>query len=486
MKHLFIFLLGLLVILPAPVSANEGAGLLFSDLNGALPKGLWRKQMRSEINFLLKNLPPDSDLKSVQEIKRNMLLSYYDTTLIVDDIKPPPGEDLLTLRLQKLLEMGLWQDAFSLYTKSTEDPGNNDKLAQIGVLLIMAQKGLSTACLEEKVLAPRFPDSDFWTQIDSACAVEIQSKDPSTLDFAGSTVLQAVYNDKDFKISANDVAALENLSFLELALLARKKRINYDNLASLQGTPPHILKTFLNDPNFPQASKESLEELARRKILLPESPPALSEENEDLAENSVESLSQQQLTSRIAKKLKSGQAVEADEISKMAALSGDNPENLFYIQILEETFPHQDLEQVTPDVQDPVSQAISVLEQAENQQVREKVNFLKSLLDKEAEFSNNPANVYEKQISLTPDGHYVMPTDGSIKWLRKTQQHQLVGLSLLLVLSNIDSNAYAKKADDNSENSTVNVLKSLSTVGLIDQAHKIAKEELANLMELYS
>ena len=32
------------------------------------------------------------------------------------------GDDLLTLRLIKLLEMGLWEDAFALYSQTTKRP----------------------------------------------------------------------------------------------------------------------------------------------------------------------------------------------------------------------------------------------------------------------------------------------------------------------------------------------------------------------------
>ena len=481
MRSFYFLLIAALLTFAAPAKAGEGIGLISSDQDGALPKSLWRNQPRSEINYLLKNLPADSSLRSVQEIKRNMLLSYYDATSIKNDIEVKPGEDLLTLRLQKLIEMGLWEDAFKLYTKSTEDPGNNDALAQIGVLLILTQKGLSTACLEEKVLAPRFPESDFWKQIDSACEMELYGKKPTQDNYGNSSVLQAVFTDKKFKISANSFETLSKLSPLELALLSNKGRIHYTDMSSSDKISPRLLKTFLNDPKLPAKTKESLEKLAFQKALLTESL-GKNTPNED--ENAVLAISQKQLTTQVANKLKAGQTIDDNEVKKLVDLSTINPENMFYIQILNETSPRQNYSKITGDVQ-PSEAAISpLLNNDPEGKKREKVNFLKSLLDKTSEFSNNPANVYEKQISLTPDGGYVMPTDSPTNWLRQTKQHQLVGLSLLIVLSNIDSNAYAKNSGDNPENGTVNVLKSLSTVGLIDQAHHIAKEELANLMEL--
>ena len=487
MRRFLTLTLVALLALTTPAIAGEGIGLISSDQDGALPKSLWRDQSRSEINFLLKNLPADSSLRSVQKIKRNMLLSYYDATSIKNDIEVKPGEDLLTLRLQKLVEMGLWEDAFKLYTKTTDDPGENHKLAQLGVILILTQKGLSTACLEEKVLASRFPDKDFWVRMDGVCSVELSIKEAADENFAGSSVIKAIMTDEKFKVSAKNTEALDKMTFLEIGLLAAKGRIDYTGLENYDKISPYILKTFLNDPNFPKANRESLEKVARQKFLLPESEPkkAENEENtENKPEDSTENLTQSELTAAIAHKLKAGKPVEDNEVKKMVDLSTKNPENLFYIQILNETSPFQNYADITGDVQESETALSTLLENDPTGQKREKVNFLKSLLDKEAEFSNNPANVYEKQISLTPDGGYVMPTDGLTNWLRKTQEHQLVGLSLLIVLSNIDNNAYAKNSGDNPENDAVNVLKSLSTVGLIDQAHLIAKEELANLMEL--
>lgn len=481
MLRLTLLLIATFVAFTSTARAGEGMGLISSDQDGALPKSLWRNQPRSEINYLLKNLPPDSTLKSVQEIKRNMLLSYYDATSIKNDIEIKPGEDLLTLRLKKLIEMGLWEDAFKLYTKSTEDPGENDALAQIGVLLILTQKGLPTACLEQKVLAPRFPDTTFWKQIEAACAIELGAEISPEENFANSSILKAIFTDKDFTVSANSTEALNKLSMLELALLSNKGRINYTDMSNSDKISPHLLKTFLNDPKLPKSNKESLEKIARQKALLPES---LEETPINNDENAKKAISQKQLTSQVAHKLKAGQTIADEEVKKLADLSPTNPENIFYIQILNETSPRQDYSEITEDVQGSEAAVLPLFENDPSGQKQEKVNFLKSLLDKSSEFSNNPANVYEKQISLTPDGGYVMPTGSPTNWLRITKQHQLVGLSLLIVLSNIDNNAYAKNSGDNPENDTVNVLKSLSTVGLIDQAHLIAKEELANLMEL--
>ena len=463
----------LLLAMPTAL-ANEGAGLIRSDLNGAFPKALWRDQYRSEINYLLKKLPANADSRSIQVIKRNMLISLYDTSLIKNDIEPNNGEDLLTLRLKKLMQMGLWEDAFRLYTITTEDPGENNQLAQTGLLLILLQKGLPTACLEEKVLAPRFPESAFWLQMDIICDAEISGENPLSTQFTDNSVLQALYSEPDFKLSANDIEALDKLSDLEIALLSAKKRIDYEGIQLSNKTEPRLTKTFLSDARFPSNHRESLEKLAIKQALLPESPLSDTLQNN---EKSIPSLSQEQLISLISTKLRLGNKITKEETQKLASFAPENPQNYFYIQILNKI---NALEEEYPVLEDDYNAGLAAF----TPKNVKKVNLLKSLLDKPSEFSNNPAEVYEKQISLTPDGHYVMPTGDLTDWLKKTKKHQFVGLSLLIILSNNEVDASAKNSGDIQEEKALNVLKSLSTVGLIDQAHQVAREELANLMDI--
>ncbi len=458
--------------------AQEGAGLLRSDLNGAFPKALWRDQPRSEINYLLKNLPANAPLRSIQEIKRNMLLSTYDTSLIQSDIETPAGDDLLTLRLQKLMEMGLWEDAFTLYTKTTEDPKNNDKLAQVGVVLILLKKGIPTACLEEKVLSVRFPETPFWSLIDSVCNAEMGSETVISTQLSESAVLQAIYNDSDFKVSANSVEALNKLTPLELALLSIKGRIDYQQVSLAKNLPARIIKTYLEDPRFPSKNKESLEALARQQALLPESP--LSDLLQEQAKD-PQNLMQRQLKTLISHQLKLNKKISSKEVEILASLTTENNENFFYIQILNTI---NTTEKNTPVSAEDFNAGMTAL----STRHPEKVNLLKSLLDKPAEFSNNLANVYEKHVSLTPDDHYVMSTESFANWLTETKRNHFAGLSLLIILSNIEEDTNAKdktkNSGDTSEKTTVNMLNSLGTVGLIDQSYHIAKEELANLMGL--
>jgi hypothetical protein len=459
------FLLILFALLvSSPAQANEGAGLLYRDQNGALPKGLWRKQNRSEIIFLLQNLPAYSDSRAIQDIKHNMLLSYYDVSEIVNDVKMKEGEDLLTLRLQKLMEMGLWEDALKLYTNTTEDPGQNNKLAQIGLLLILNQRGLSTACLEEKVLFSRFSDTPFWKQIDAVCSIEMGITQGTDDTFPESSVLEAIFSDKNFKISAQDIETLESLTLLEISLLALKNRIKYDRIDLSKSRLPFLIKTFMEDKNFPTQYKKALENQAQKLSLL--ETPALSKEQKNQLET-PEQLSQSQILAITAQQIGLGQKITKESVDKLIELAPNNPENHYFLGILQKTNLTYGNIVLEGDVFN-----LSKAEIQKNHQ--QSVILLQSAIDKPRLFSNNLDEVYEKRVNLTSNDDYSISEDGSKEWLEDTQRHHLVGLSLLIILSNIED-----VAKDN-------VIKSLSTVGLINQAHHIAKEELAKLMQAYT
>lgn len=464
-----------LCLVPSPASAyEEGAGLLRSDREGALPKTLWSKQPRSEIGYLLKNLPADAPLRSLQQIKVNTLLSVYDLSEIKNDIEPSEDNNLLTLRLQKLIEMGQWEQAFRLYTTSVNDPENNNNLAQTGILLVLLKNGLATACLEAKVFSKRFDSTAFWKQIDTACNIELGTAVASTADFDSSETLKNIYKNEEFKISANDINRLSSLSTLELALLSSKGRINYENFDINVKIPPYLVKAFLKDSKFPTEHLKILTEIAVQQAILPESP--LSDTVQAYAE-SLDKRTQGEIIDLIAHRLKRGQNVPFTELKKLEESAAENPENYFYLQYVSVSQPMGE-NIVIPDAQ--LSTADTLLSAKSGN----KVNFIKSLLDKSYEFSNNPANVYEKHISVTPDGSLV--TKGNqLDWLKETINNNFAGLSLLIMLSNIENNAWVNSSVDMSEEKTFNMLNNLSNVGLIDQAHQIAREELANLMVYY-
>lgn len=448
---------------------NQGAGLLYSDLDGALPKGLWWKQHRSDIIYLLQNLPASAPSRAVQEIKRNMLVSYYNTSVIANDIKRQDGTGLLSVRLQKLMEMGFWDDAFKLYTDNIKDPGNISTLAEIGVMIIMNVQGVSTACLEEKVLYPRFSPLPFWQKLDMVCSIELGMLAATDANFEESPVLQAIYMEPEFRISANDIERLSALNNLELSILRHKKKIDYQGFNPTSSTPPAITKLFLEDENLNERRKTDLTKIAIKQALKP--LPALTPAQKDALED-TNTLGQRDALRLSHDILRLGQKAPLNLANRLYELAENYPENYFYLGIINHIDGNYGNNIIDEDKFNLGAQAL--VEKYEN-----KVILLQNALDKTPLFSNNPDTIYEKRAKLTSDNTYVISEASSkqqeMDWLQATLTHRMPGLSLLLVLSNIENNA-------NGEGS-LNPIKSLSTVGLINQAHHLTREKLAELIE---
>ena len=145
--------------------------------------------------------------------------------------------------------------------KQLKDPGNNDALAQIGLLLVLKEKGLPTACLEEKAFGARF-DSAFWQQLSRICDIELYDGDKNIV-FADSYILENIYGDPKYKISANDIDTLNSLTLLELSILSLNNRIDYTGLTPFESIPPHLVKIFIDDPKIPEKIQSNLSPIAR-------------------------------------------------------------------------------------------------------------------------------------------------------------------------------------------------------------------------------
>jgi|GEM_PF-3148169 len=449
-------------------NAAEGTGLITSDSDGALPKGLWRNNPRSEINYLLKNLPAEAPFKSMQEIKRNMLISAYDTSEIINDVEIAVGEDLLTLRLEKLLELGLWDDAYALYTKTTSDPGQNGSLARIGILLSLYKNGIANACLDAKAFGPRF-SGDFWSQIDLICDAEIYNETIISTQFPTSMPLKQIYTLDNYKISANN---LKTLSILELMMAQLKGKISYDGFLLSPNTPPLLLRVFLNDSKFPSKEKTALESLSKQKLVLLENDKKKQDSNENTnidnqLSNDIPQDEEKSLLSRVAFHVENNQQIAPNLAQDLKQKTLQNKQNILFYQLVNRFGLIESNQEFSKD---ELQLSVSSFDNKYKKEVR----ILKSWLDNSPEFSNNPIKVYEKQINLPKSGDLSPYSEDWTEWLGKTTSQQLAGLSLLIVLNN------NKNIGERSEK----ILNDLNHVGLIEQSHQIARDMTARLMRI--
>ncbi|MFK7838925.1 MAG: hypothetical protein AB8B83_01220 [Bdellovibrionales bacterium] len=146
----------------------EGAGLFPSGSRDALPVGMWDGSKRSDITNIIKDMPVNSSSFVVQDMIKAILLSENNVEELRHYKDVDPGEDLLTLRIYKLIEGGFYKDALTLYNVAVEQP-HHKAIAKAGILAMLGTGGKSIACLEMKILGHIESDDDFWRVFKAYC-----------------------------------------------------------------------------------------------------------------------------------------------------------------------------------------------------------------------------------------------------------------------------------------------------------------------------
>jgi len=445
----------------------ESSGTLQSTREGALPKTLWEDQNRSDILSLMSRMPVGADYLTAQNIKKRLLLSRSNADLIENDIPLAPQTNLFTLRLKKLIDMGLYDEAFDLYTQTVEDPEFSE-LAELGILLMIKRGDLATACLEEKVLAARWPDNLFWTQIDSVCNLKISNREAQDPVFIEeSSVLQALYTSPDYSVPATSVEDFREMSPLEFSLVVYEGKIDYRPLeqASEEMTdlPSSLLMAFYKDANIPENLKQEIEVEAVSRSLIPGPIPQIPE---DLP---VE-ITKKELLAGMARFLINGQSVPDILVERLLEFAPENPENYAYLHVL------QILNATDMNLNISVENWTKGLNALDLNKA-EQVLAITTRLDNGNKSFNNPFQIYEKRLSLTLDGDYVMPSVGLIQQLEGATSQGKTGTVLLTVLNILDP-----ETGKLYPGITEKVLESLLSVGFTGEAQILAREILARNM----
>ncbi len=485
----------------------ESTGTLSSVKSGALEKTLWKGQNRSDIEYLVQKLPTDISLRSVLSLQRRLLLTQTDSGLINNDIGPLRGNDLLIQRINKLMDMGLYDAAWELYTQKAEEP-YDVSIAQLGMLLLVMKNDLATACLEEKVFTSKYPTDKFFKTMDAACTETLGGGKPPA--FADSAVLQSIYHEAGYSISAANPAALGKMTDLERALVLANGKIRYDglNAETVSKTPSALLSLYLMDRNLPDAAKAMIKaetdnrgltwyiaSIAKdpqwqkakdmKKDLVGQWPlvesALLSGKNQaDLATYYGDMLSAAEpaeLSTATLRKalgvfLAGGRTLPAFWVDATQKRAPENPIFYIYLQAFSSLTPTVDAK-VSPE---NLKKALERLKPADLDQILAIVE----TLDKEAAILNNPLRIYEKHSVLTLEGNYVMPSLGLNVLLETAPEQKQLGITVLAVL-----NSLAAKPDNMYSGSVRKALYSLLSVGLIEDAKLIGAETAASVLNKY-
>lgn len=231
----------------------ESQGLLTRPQDGSLGRDLWNDSKRSTLVTYLPQLPGMAQYRTMQALSKRLLLTQADSGLIRRDVRPQPGSDLTTLRLEKLLDMGAYHEALALYTSYQGDP-YHERFARAGVLAAFYSRQPAIACLEAKAVEKRFVDVAFWQQVSKICSY-ILSKSAKTksaaIDFPESKIIQQIMNKDSFRFRPRNIEDLQELAPLEAALLAADNRFDFSGFKfSPEKLPLHVLALFMSDPSL--------------------------------------------------------------------------------------------------------------------------------------------------------------------------------------------------------------------------------------------
>ncbi len=484
----------------------ESTGTISTGKEGALERTVWKDQKRTEIEFLIQKAPTSFALRSALGLQRRLLLSKVDASLLNNDVGPLRGNDLLIQRINKLMDMGLYDDAWELYTQKAEDP-YDVSIAQMGMQLLVMKNDLATACLEEKVFSSKYPKDKFFGIMDRACSQTLGGT--AAPKFDDSTVLQAVYNDKSYSVPAKTPDVLMKMSDMERALVLANGKIKYDGLTKeiLENTPSTLVSLYLMDKTLPDAAKALVkaeidrrgltwyissvsrdEQWAKTKAIhdIPSRWPYIESAlnsganpadigiyyGDMLEESEPPKLSTETTIKALSVLLASGKGLTGFWLDAAQKAAAEKPIVYIYLQAFQSLTP-------TPKAKvssENLKKALQMLKPADVDQI---LAIIESL-DKDSGLLNNPLTIYDKHSGLTLSGDYVMPSIGLNVLLETAPEKKQIGITVLAVL-----NSLAAKPDNMYSGSVRKALYSMLSVGLIEDAKLIGSETVASVLSKY-
>lgn len=484
----------------------ESTGTLSGAKSGALDKTLWQKQNRSDIEFLLSRLPDAPTLRSILTLQRRLLLSRVDAGLIQNDIGPLRGNDLLIQRITKLMEMGLYDDAWDLYTQKAETP-YDVSIVQLGMLLMLMKNDAATACLEEKVASSKYPADRFFATLDKACAQTLGSS--AVPSFPDDPTLHAVYNDAGYSVSAATPEALSRLTLIQRALVLANGKIRYDGLGAdvIRKTPSALLTYYLMDRNLPDSARAMIKaevdsrgltyytatiardpDWAKARAIKdtgsqwPYVESALKSKNapadiavyygDMLAAAEPAELSPEILQKALTVLLTGGRGLPDFWLEAAQKQAPQKPIIYIYLQAFKSLTSSPKVA-LTPE---DLLKALKALKPADFDQILAIIG----TLDKEEPAASLSRSTYDKHSALTLQNNYVMPTVGLDVLLETAPKEKQIGITVLAVLNSLAADP------DNMYSGTVRkALHSMLNVGLIEDAKLIGAETVASVLNKY-
>ncbi|MCD8571509.1 MAG: hypothetical protein LRY76_08365 [Alphaproteobacteria bacterium] len=230
----------------------ESKGLYYSPQDGSLGRDLWSHTRRSAVLEYLPALPSAGESPLLQIFTNGLLLSKANADLIENDVAPEPGQDILTLRLMKLMDLGMTDQALKIYSDLGQPP-YHPNLAQAGIMALLFNAEKSLACLEYKTVEDRNFSGEFWTDIALYCDYVLEDKKPpsAALENINSTAVKRILSGGAFTFSY-DAKKLAAVPLFDRAILTAENIINFGGLGmdGIRRISPEHLTLALKKPNL--------------------------------------------------------------------------------------------------------------------------------------------------------------------------------------------------------------------------------------------
>ena len=223
------------------INRIESFGLLTGPKDGGLGIDMWDGSDRGAVISLIQQLPASFTYKTSRDLVRRVLLTKADVTMFDHKDSDSTGQNLMTLRIQKLMDMGALDDAASLYKENPYGPYNAE-MAGTGVMALMYSGQGALGCLETEAMRNRFADDRSWREMTGFCdflliktggGKNTVDKSYGPVTQSGSALVRQVMAKNDFRYAPHSVAELESLTPMEKAVLAADHRIDYSALRRL-------------------------------------------------------------------------------------------------------------------------------------------------------------------------------------------------------------------------------------------------------------
>jgi hypothetical protein len=240
-------------------SKLESIGLYQKSGDGSLGRDLWKGSQRSDVVSLLRNMPASSTVPVMQKLIYGVLLSAVDAGQLQNDVPPEAGADLLTLRMEKLLEAGAYDRAYEMYSLLDEEP-YDASLARTGILSMLYSGEKSVACLEANAFEGQPDKENFWDKLAAYCDVTLSDQPDAAsaalLQRPDSGVLGVLATQKDYRFSYSP-ETFSALSPLERALVTAEKKIGTKAFSAetVAAVPPAQILPLLLQPDLNEESR---------------------------------------------------------------------------------------------------------------------------------------------------------------------------------------------------------------------------------------